>query len=210
MTEKIIPATAARKEQFQKSFQQIAAELEKNQLDKAIFNLFQLSLFIEKNIKPYVGRGKRLATDKVIYDFSCSDAIRLISQEFPGLEISYNDKTIKNGAILMEVLQTCLNQAAMNEDMAAITNLTCVSTMFKVFAGVTKNDFCKVVIDLEKDVDPIAAKLNLEAIIKPAGYVQMLTSFSWPYLYKPVAIAQQVYTDYVSPLSEKIIRPRFK
>lgn len=163
-SKRVIPESAISKGQLDAFFTAISETLEKNDLNRTIFHLFSLNNFFERNLKPIIQEGKPTVTKYFV--FSCTDAIQLLLNDFPNLQKEYNYTIRRNGAILLEILQNCLERAAARDNAAEITLFVICSNMLKVFAGVTKTDFfVGIDLNLEKDVDPLIPQWNLSANI---------------------------------------------
>jgi hypothetical protein len=190
-------------------FQRIAFELENNRLNGAIIELYNLFALFEKKIKSRLGKPQRIATQKEIYDTSISDAIKLISRDFPGLEENYNEEVRKNGSILAEVLQNCLEKVANREDVLAVSEFTKISLMFKLFAGVTHTNCNALKVDFVNDVDPVAKDLNLTELLKPAAerFFDDTIGYSKAFLFGPSMMGKDAYQHLISPIGD-LFKPK--
>lgn len=141
----------------------IADALKQGDTDQVIYHLFSLNASLNK-IKPFVGRGKKIATKKAIYDFNTDDWIKFISEIYPELQKNYGEELLKPGSVLAEAIQSKYNSIDM-EDEEAVAKFSIPNTMFKVFAGLAQANFTisnGIEIDFPTEVDPLVANLDFE------------------------------------------------
>lgn len=199
MKTRVLPPAVAEKlkSELNSNFLSIAAALEKKELLSAISLLFDLHKIV-RSLSPYIGKGKRLVTQKIIWDFSWHDASKLINDEIPELAKNQYKINLENGAILGEALQLCYSKAAAQDPeldnnpqlKLLITALTPPNTMFKLFADITNSDFFSREVNFD-EVERLAKRLDVVSI-----YNRQQSWFGGVNFFKPVEIVQDAYLNY--------------
>lgn len=178
-------------------FTKIADSLECAQFDQSLVHLYNLFIYLRKNVFPHVGKGHSIVLDMgVWWDFSISDAIDLIENNFS--HVKYNDVIIEkylkqpcgevtwiNGTILANILVSGLNRAAMTENEKEISIYSVLNFMFVIFTRVTENEFSAPLGDFKK-IDNLIDDLKIPQLlsplppIEPTRWQNMVSFFAKP------------------------------
>lgn len=145
---------------LQNIFKLIITALEAKKFDDAIIQINSFFLFVIETI-PLAFKTPEFNFEKI-----CDD----MQVRYKGIETPFSADGLRNGAILMEVLQQDYANLVDcgNDKLMHIYSI--IKQMFKLFAAINNTNFCSVKLNLDQDVAPFVGKLNIPWLCKPSIY----------------------------------------
>lgn len=141
-------------------FNLLLASLEANNIDEVITQLISFHQFIIETI-PSAFKSPL---------FNYENLSNELQKKYKGIQKPCTPNALRNGAILMELIQQDFEKLVETNDKVLIRSYQIIRTMFKLFAHINNTDFFKANIDLNKDVAPLVGKIKITHLVRPTFY----------------------------------------